>query len=56
MSGWRSLKRLGLSILWMADLAVCLQQAFNPKIAGSFGSRPKLGGPFTSAFHTLGKC
>ena len=22
-----------------------LQQAFNPKIAGSFGSRPKLGGP-----------
>ena len=26
-------------------LTKSLQQAFNPKIAGFFGSRPKLGGP-----------
>ena len=28
-----------------ANLPKSLQQAFNPEIAGSFGARPKLGGP-----------
>ena len=33
-----------LSLSWV-KLTKSLQQASNPKIAGSFGSRPKLGGP-----------
>ena len=27
------------------ELTKCLQQAFNPEITGSFGSRPRLGSP-----------
>ena len=51
VSGWSSWKRLELPITLLADrvmadkLTKSLQQAFNPKVAGSFGSRPKLTGP-----------
>ena len=47
LSGWCNWKRLGLSIvsLTCVKLTKTRQQAFNPKIAKSFGLRPKPGGP-----------
>ena len=51
MSGWRSWRRLGLSITLLADqvsaesVTKSFQRTSNPKTAVFFGSRPKLGGP-----------
>ena len=51
VSGWRSWEAwtfnhvVGSSSPSWNKLTKSLQQAFNPKIAGSFWSRPKFGGP-----------
>ena len=54
---------VGRSSSKCVKLTKCLQQTSNPKIAESFGSKPKLGCQvyhnnivFTSALHTLGRC
>ena len=42
---WTVNRVVGGSSPSCVKLTKSLQQAFNPKIAGFFGSRPKLGGP-----------
>ena len=42
---WTVNREVGRSSPSWVKLTKSLQQAFNPKIAGFFGSRPKLGGP-----------
>ena len=46
--GWTVNHTVGGSSPSWVKLTKSLQQAFNPKIAGTFGLRPKLGGPVYS--------
>ena len=48
---WTVNHAVGSSSPSWVKLTKSLQQAFNRKIAGSFGSRPKLGGP---VYHIVG--